>query len=280
MSTPGDTQRRAVRGFAGLSTLVSDVDAVIEQAAKARRANPPPQAKPTVSEAEEAVIVADRRPTATPSTDQSSSGKWLIGVCVVFGAFWLMAQLGDERSAASNRSIAPTSAPSPETAAPQPTPASNAAPVRPTETKPPVGTNNILSVSQIRYCVSEDIRLGAANKALDNYSEPDVDRFNMMVDDFNSRCGEYRYRSGTLERAKSDIEPWRPVLEEEGRNRFMGGQRGAAVQPDPKLRVWQEQLNALGYDAGVADGIMGEKTRAAIAAFQADMQSRSDDSEQ
>ena len=88
------------------------------------------------------------------------------------------------------------------------------------EDKPPIGTNHVLGVAQIRYCLSENIRLEAAKGALNNYMETDVDRFNAMVADYNSRCSEFRYRRGTLESAQSEVERNRRALEAEGRSRF------------------------------------------------------------
>lgn len=50
------------------------------------------------------------------------------------------------------------------------------------------------------------------------------------------------------------------------------GPRQAAprVEQRQDVRQAQEMLNALGYDAGPADGLMGPRTRAAIEAFQRD----------
>ena len=86
------------------------------------------------------------------------------------------------------------------------------APSRPSESKPSVGRNNVLSTAQIRYCLAEKIRLDAADTVLNNYSDSDVDRFNRYVNDYNSRCGEFRYRQGALESARRDVEPYRSKL--------------------------------------------------------------------
>jgi hypothetical protein len=45
-------------------------------------------------------------------------------------------------------------------------------------------------------------------------------------------------------------------------------ERGPAAAPDPLVRSTQSELIRLGYLRGAADGFMGEKTRAAIAAFE------------
>lgn len=45
----------------------------------------------------------------------------------------------------------------------------------------------------------------------------------------------------------------------------------ALAQSVPEIRAVQQRLGELGYDAGEADGLLGSRTRDAIAAFQADM---------
>ena len=117
-----------------------------------------------------------------------------------------------------------------------------------------------------------------AKAALNNYSDSDVDRFNAMVADYNSRCGSFRYRSGALESARRDVEPYRSQLQAEGRSRFarrpstgsMSAPAPARPAADETVRAVQQKLNELGYSAGPADGLMGRGTRAAIIVFQQD----------
>jgi len=45
---------------------------------------------------------------------------------------------------------------------------------------------------------------------------------------------------------------------------------GGGESASGTLRNAQAKLNSLGYDAGVADGLMGRKTREALSAFQRD----------
>ncbi|OYX40143.1 MAG: hypothetical protein B7Y91_00300 [Rhodobacterales bacterium 32-64-14] len=59
-----------------------------------------------------------------------------------------------------------------------------------------------------------------ANAVVDNYSDSQVNRYNALVDDYNSRCSSFRYRSGALESARRAVEPYRSQLLAEGRSRF------------------------------------------------------------
>ncbi|MBX7134230.1 MAG: peptidoglycan-binding protein [Fimbriimonadaceae bacterium] len=136
----------------------------------------------------------------------------------------------------------------------------------------------MLSTAQIRYCLAEDIRMDAAKSAVNSYSDSDVDRFNAMVADYNSRCGSFRYRSGALESARRDIEPYRSQLQAEGMSRFARSPSPGSLSipaparptPDATVQAIQRRLNELGYEAGTADGLMGRGTRSAIIAFQQD----------
>ena len=83
-----------------------------------------------------------------------------------------------------------------------------------------MGQGLVFSIGQIRYCLAEDIRIEGAKSVLNNYSNSEVDRFNAMVDDYNSRCANFRYRSGVLESARRDIQPYWSQLQAEGRSRL------------------------------------------------------------
>lgn len=270
--------------------MVSDVDAVIADAAK-----PPPRparpsgASSSVSSASTEPKPAPREPIYSPpeSTGLSSGAKVLIGfgviVAVLFAAF---AAMDDTKPTTASQTPNFTSSPSTTPAVPAPLPAPRpAAPSRPTEDRPPVGRNNVLAGAQLRYCVAEQIRVDAAEKVVNNYIETHVDRFNAMVGDYNSRCGEFRYRQGSLQGAERAMEPYRSQLEQEGRGRIVNtgttgsnrpsgaGQFVPDVQsqkppPDPTILAIQRRLNQLGFNAGTADGYSGQRTVAAIRQFQ------------
>ena len=265
------------RGFAGLSSLVSDVDTTPPPAAKEEPAasapsteRPAPQAaKPQPSQPHQTY-----QEPAQPSSSGSSGGKWVMGIAAVIGVLWLIGQ-----SDKSPTSPSPAYSPPAQTATPSYSPPSEPqAPSRPQESMPPVGQDLVFSTAQIRYCLAEDIRLEGAKSVINNYIDSDVDRFNAMVADYNSRCGSFRYRSGALESARRDIEPYRSQLQSEGRSRFAGSPSTGSLStpapsrpaPDTTVQAIQHKLNELGYEAGTADGLMGRGTRLAIQAFQRD----------
>lgn len=70
--------------------------------------------------------------------------------------------------------------------------------------KPRTGTERLLGMSELRWCVREEYLIDAGRKALDSNDE--VSRFNAMVEDYNARCGSFRYRERDLERARQEVE--------------------------------------------------------------------------
>jgi len=219
----------------------------------------------------------------------SSARKWVIGIAALLGVAWIVVlSVGREPS---KKRVPPSSAGPTRQVAPQPKALD--------ETKPPPGTNAVLTRLQLRYCLAENIRLGAARRAVNTYSDSEASRYNAMVDDFNIRCGQYRHGEGELKTARADVEEHRSELEKQGQSRFDGTFDGATTRPgkdsdnadfdwgeyfgplpegeasqhlEPSLtiRTIQHVLKSMGYQIGPADGLMGARTKAALVAFQQD----------
>lgn len=81
----------------------------------------------------------------------------------------------------------------------------------PTFTQPPIGSNNLLSASQIRWCMRENIRLEAKRNVIE--TEEGINEFNREIVDFNARCGSYRYRPSDQLQARRDVEEKRLSFE-------------------------------------------------------------------
>jgi hypothetical protein len=148
--------------------------------------------------------------------------------------------------------------------------------------KPLVGSNEVLSIPQIRWCVRESILIEAMRDRGKFATNEGIDEFNDIVDDYNRRCASYRYREGDLSLAQRQVEEQRAAIEldavmkayvdepaasESAKSTPISG--GAAPDSDTVKEV-QLLLRALRYSPGVADGIVGPKTRIAIRMFQRD----------
>lgn len=213
-----------VKGFAGLSSMVSDID--VPPAGDSRFS----RTKPTNSESPHSRIPTAEHSLPRAPTFQlpgqppglGAGTKWAIGIAVVVALIGL--------TSLSNRKSTSMQAPSPPTTsrlATQSSP-SISPPIphlqtstRPTEERPPVGSGNVLSTPQIRYCVAEDIRLDATKNVINYYNDAEIERFNALVDDYNSRCSNFRYRRGALESAKEDVDRFRSEIAAEGLSDFL-----------------------------------------------------------
>ncbi|WP_222130027.1 peptidoglycan-binding domain-containing protein [Bordetella genomosp. 13] len=278
MAAGENDKKEEGKGFAGLSSLVSDVDTTPLPAAKKEPAAAAPSAARPAPQSAQPQPQPSQRQTyqePLPPSSGSSGGKWVLGIAAVIGVLWLIGQFNK-----TTTPPAPAYSPPASTAPSYSPPPQSQAPSRPVESKPPVSQDLLFSMEQIRYCLAEDIRLDAAKSAVNNYIDADVDRFNAMVADYNSRCSSFRYQTSNrgrndLKSAQRDIEPYRSQLQSEGRSRFARSPTGALSPqapsrpaPDATVQAIQRKLNELGYEAGTADGLMGRGTRSAIIAFQ------------
>jgi hypothetical protein len=91
-------------------------------------------------------------------------------------------------------------------------------PVLSFESRPMPGTDNVLDEREIRYCLSQKIRVQGWEPNVNTYSQSSVDAFNGAVLDFNSRCGSYRYRAQVMERVRSEVNSRSTDLRFEGVN--------------------------------------------------------------
>ena len=95
------------KGFAGLSSLVSDVDASLPPPAKQEAAGSGASSsveRPTASQnAQPEPQPAQQQPYQAPSqpSSGSSTGKWVLGIAAVIGVFWL---IGQEQGIGASRS--------------------------------------------------------------------------------------------------------------------------------------------------------------------------------
>ena len=162
---------------------------------------------------------------------------------------------------------------------------SSAPATRPSESKPPPGTDRLLNTHQIRYCLAEDWRLEGMREGINFAKKSEVDRFNSLINDFNSRCGEYQYYESSLAEAKNSLQGreqeyrgygeqvvsgWRQSTDASGAQRAKAEAPRKVGTPDPLVRQAQEILSDLGYNPGPIDGIAGNNTVTAFRRFQRD----------
>lgn len=209
-----ENKERPSQGFDGLSSMVSDVDSTVENAQNRSQSDTTPTPtlpKHQASRTSESTIY--QHPISTSGGVPVFKWILIIGVIILLGSlfFSVSGQKKTPVSASANSYLDTVPINSPKI---------NTQSERFSEQMPSIGTNNILDPAEIRYCIAEDIRIKGANSVIDNYDKNSVNRFNRIVDNYNSRCSEFRYRRGALELATSAVEPYRSALLAEGRSRL------------------------------------------------------------
>ena len=218
----GDPFVGEARGFAGLSSLVSQIpdqpyakeqegstgSTVSGHGANAAKAGPAASPEPRA---------ASKTPTAADFNPSMIVGALLIAAIVGF-AIWT--EYGSKN--APSPQVVPRSSP-PQTPSQPLRPNSPQIVPQPraevTEERPPIGTDLVLSRPQLRYCLAEDIRLDEMRRLIDNTSNRQLNGFNSAVDDFNLRCSRFKYNKNTMETARTEVEARRLSLLSEARQR-------------------------------------------------------------
>ena len=296
MAGDNDKDKKGFSGLSDLASEVSDVDEPIKPEPKVE-AKPSTPELPPQPQREKDTSEPDREtqssspPIETVSFGNntgSSGGKWILGIIGVAFVIWLINNGGQSNRKpsynpqSSSQSYGyPKSSPAP--AVRTLSSAQRTAGLK--YTKPSVGTNNVLSVPQLRWCIREGIRIQAMRGVID--TNAGIDEFNRIVNDSNSRCGSYRYRRGSQSRAERDVEPYRSKIVAEairearqlGRSyqpSYPSVSSGTSTRSTPKkpsaqyTREAQQLLTDLGYDPGPIDGDYGRRTAAAVKVFQRD----------
>lgn len=157
------------------------------------------------------------------------------------------------------------------------------------EAMPPMGTDLVLSRSQIRYCLFQESRLEYLRRST---SDSLIDKFNGLVDDWNSRCSSYRYREADMNAVRRDLISNAAAINLSAQ-RILDSWKAAspaaapaATAPSPQTAptaasaatndlstpwgAWrvQAKLQALGFYKGVVDGSWGRGSKAALRAWK------------
>jgi hypothetical protein len=221
-------------GFDGFNAMVSDIDTEIEKFEKS--VLPIPAKK---LDDESLPIPVSRTQNIQPVSSKPSSviystltvwssrvigSAWVWGIVFMVSIIWLANDNKEEAiSKASTAQRNQYTLPAPSITSPQTQVPSTAQ--RQTEygaeERPPVGSGMKFDSAQIRYCLSESIRIDGMKRVVNNYSESSVSAFNYYVSDYNARCSSFRYRSGLLETVRSEVNSRRAKLESEGVNRVL-----------------------------------------------------------
>lgn len=241
-NSPSDSY--GARGFAGLQSLVSNIGDVTARPPESVKSTGssrtlPPPAPPPLSRT---------YPSNRQDTDQGCSEQkkelltqrrellrtWMWWGVGIGGLFILITTLNGNQPtlpATDIQSVSSSTGISSPTHTVLTPPAWSDLTPPPSEEIPPAGLNNLLSRTQITYCLAQNIRLDAAQGMVRQSTAADVDRYNAMIADYNSRCGQYQYEQGSRETARKAVESFRPMYHAEGLAWFAPQAGGASSAP-------------------------------------------------
>jgi uncharacterized membrane protein len=248
-----NTSSSSGTGFGGFGDLVSDVSKDIESATRESSNTPTHQPKataPSTSNTQHTTAQTEvpqgNKPPVSPLPPSSSSGaKWFWGIGIVMVVLIGIGIYGKKEN--PSYSPSPTNSPPPTyTPAAIPVPASDMppasvySPVLPREDKPPIGNGLALSRDQIRYCLSQKIRIDSIDKIVNTSLSGEVDSFNALVGDYNSRCSHFKYRRGSLEGVPTEVDGERFNIEAAAQSKWvreslgLGSSLENVNKPSPK----------------------------------------------
>lgn len=194
------------RGFSGLSSMVSNVEAlgVDSEPTQTPKGD---VGSSTPSDRRQEPFIQDQIRTK-PKKSWSWIGDWIvpnaskiISLLIILAIIYWVDQ---------DNSV-PTSSPppsSPGISNPATPPPPNTSPSMTFE-KPATGTATF-SAANIRWALKEEIKLEAMRNLVT--TDAGIDAYNAMIDDYNSRAGEYRYYQADMDRAKRDVESMRSQI--------------------------------------------------------------------
>lgn len=204
MATEGE---KSSRGFSGISTMVSDVKDTVDEAKN--QAQKPIETKAqgtgTLQTQESPVGGAVTFSQDNTTSESGSKWKWILGIGAII-SLYMMFNSGSplKQNPASSQSAYTTNAPTTNVVTP---------PAKPAELTfeiPPVGRDNILNLPQLHWYFREKIRIETMRNLASNNRA--IGEFNVMVDNFNSRGGSFRYKQSVLEQAQKDIDAIRDQI--------------------------------------------------------------------
>lgn len=148
---------------------------------------------------------------------------WFWGIVVVGGGLWAILANGGGTSGSQTTQYRPPPSYSntqtwPQTPAPSQTTAPPPQRVEIVDTRealPSVGTGLALTRANIRYCAFQRVRIEAARPLIQ--AGVQGQRFSTVVDDYNARCSDYRFRQSDKDAVDTELIGKRYSLESEGR---------------------------------------------------------------
>lgn len=111
--------------------------------------------------------------------------------------------------------------------------------------KKPEAYTSVLDKHELLYCEAEKVRLDAVQYKINKYSSYEIDKYNNLSDDYNSRCSNKQYYKTDMYYVERNIKAKKYQLQQEGLARF--GKSNSSYQttlPTYKLTIQATPSNA------------------------------------
>jgi len=210
-----DTARNTLEriGFAGLEGFAADPSSIEVRISEIRSRNGERSnsvGNPLTATSSTSGVDAHKR--ALPQKAGSSregSGRWVIfGILAAIWFVPIILNLQSHPEPVHQPTWATTVSPKIETSSISDT----------SELVPAVGTGRSFSRGEIRYCLFQGERIDAARLRVDQSSAWQLDAFNQIVVDYNSRCSRFRYHQSDMDAVTAELAEKRAKLEYEGQS--------------------------------------------------------------
>ncbi|MCT7633404.1 hypothetical protein, partial [Aliarcobacter butzleri] len=219
------------KGFSGLDDLSSDIDDILNENHK--------DINNTIEEKTESkddktnfsnneTVDSEKTSSTTPNTNKAStvtnndsnngSSSWIWWVIAVGVIGWIILQSNITTSSSGKTSYSSASQQN-YSSSTQSNNYSKTTSDDYYESKPDAYLS-ILNKNQLLYCEAEKIRLDAVQNEINLYSSYEIDKYNSLSNDYNSRCANKQYYKNDMYYVDRNIKNKKYQLEKEGLDRF------------------------------------------------------------
>jgi len=179
---------------------------------------------------------------------------WGWGIFATFVGLIVFANLSDKQKRSTPTYNSPAYTPPRTTPDYSPPPdyssrSSDPTQVRPTQTpepkieiKPPVGVGITFTQANLRYCKYQEERLTRIQQAVLTNTEKRA--FKELVDDYNSRCSNYKYRQADSDIVAAELATKSDMLASEANAILSGWRRPIAISPLTSVRTTGQEFGS------------------------------------
>jgi len=129
------------------------------------------------------------------------------------------------------------------------------------EEQQPSSYSTVLNIKEVCFCLAEKIRINAASKVIDRYSQTSINTYNQMVDNYNSKCNYKQYYKNDWQKANSYIQQHINQYKNEGRKKLLGNSSFTKYSLTIQTIPYNAKVQIMNIKPKYHDGILLKKGR-------------------